>query len=166
MNSDGLIIRPAKKSDIPAMLKIINAHAAQGLMLEKEYWELLGLLPNFFVVELLGEIIGVCGFKIWLTEEVEIISSAIVERHHQKGFGTKINRKCIGRARTLGFTRFFTLTKQPRFYASLGFFEIPKQEISYKLYVDCLRCKDNKERDPNFILSANCKDIAMRLIVP
>jgi amino-acid N-acetyltransferase len=166
MNMQGLIIRPAKIFDIAAILLIINEHANRGLMLEKTYCELLELLPNFFVAEISGKIIGVCGFKIWLTEEAEIISSAVIEEYHRKGIGTKLNRRCIGRARTLGLTRFFTLTKQPEFYISLGFVEISKQEISYKLYVDCLKCKDNKNRDPNFILSANCQDVAMRLLVP
>jgi len=166
MNMQGLIIRPAKISDIVAILIIINEHASQGLMLEKNFCEMLELLPNFFVAELSGKIIGVCGFKIWLTKEAEIISSAVIEEHHRKGIGTKLNRKCIGRARTLGFARFFTLTKQPEFYETLGFVKISKQEISYKLYIDCLKCKDNKNRDPNFILSANCQDVAMRLLVP
>lgn len=165
MNMFGLIIRPAKIADISTMLKIINQHAAENLMLEKNFAKLLELLPNFFVAELNSEIIGCCGFKIWLTQEAEIISSAIIEKYHGRGIGTKLNQKCIDRARTIGFTRFFTLTKQTGFYVSLGFFEIPKQELAHKIYVDCLNCKANKNRDLDFVLTANCEDVAMRLLV-
>lgn len=158
--------RPAKVADIPEMLKVINAHANHGHMLHKKYAELLEILPNFFVAELDEKIIGTCAFKIWLTKEIELISSAIIEVYHNRGIGLALNNEVIRRARIIGFTNFFVLTKRDTFYEKLGFYKVPKQNLSHKLYVDCLRCSENTEGDPAFFLTDKCKDVAMYKIVP
>ncbi len=162
----GVQFRPARLEDIPKMLAIINEHAKNGLMLRKQYGGMLELLPNFFVAEFKGEIIGTCAFKIWLTKEIEIISSAVIEIYHGRGIGIILNNKVIQAARKLGFTNFFVLTKQPTFYAKLGFYEIPKQQLSHKLYLDCLRCKENINGDADFFLTDKCRDVAMYRKVP
>lgn len=161
-----VIYRNAKLADIPHMLRVINEHASRGLMLEKNKTDLLTLIPNFFVAELNDKIIGTCGYKIWLTADVEIISSAIAEKHHGQGLGSRLNKKAIGQARAIGFQRFFVLTNRSDFYKKLNFYEIRKEELSFKLYADCIKCKQNVNKDPNFPLDVDCPEVAMRLTFP
>ena len=161
-----VIYRNAKLADIPQMLRIINGHASRGLMLEKNKSDLLPLIPNFLVAELNGKIIGTCGYKIWLTADIEIISSAILEKYHGCGFGSKLNKKIIDQARSIGFNRFFILTGRSDFYKKLNFYEIQKEELSFKLYADCIKCKRNINKDPNFPLDVDCPEVAMRLKFP
>ena len=61
-----------------------------------------------------------------------------------------------------GLKEIFVLTKQPGFYAELGFKEMPKTALSYKIYADCIDCPENKSNDPKKI---DCTDTAMRLFL-
>lgn len=151
-------VRKAKVDDAVAMKNIINAHAAHGLMRSKSVSRLLESLPHYFVAEIDGQIVGVCGFKIWPSEGVEIISSAVKSEYHGQGIGLKLNKECIKAAHQIGFTNFFVLTKQPKFYAKLGFQETPKEKLSIKIFVDCDGCSENKSDAPGKVI---CSDVAM-----
>lgn len=158
----GLIIRPAELKDCIAMKNLINAHAAHGLMRPKSVNQLTITLFHYVVAEIDQAIIGVCGLKIWPIDGAEIISSAVRSEFHGIGVGTKLNQTIIKMISYKGFKKIFVLTKQPGFYAKLGFKKISKTALSHKIYVDCINCPENKSNDPKKI---DCTDTAMQLLL-
>ncbi|MCD4705754.1 GNAT family N-acetyltransferase [bacterium] len=158
----GLIIRPAVLNDCVIIKNLINTHAAQGLMRSKSVNQLTTNLFHYVVAEINQTIIGVCGLKIWPIDGVEIISSAVRSEFHGIGVGIKLNQEIIKMISHKGFKEIFLLTKQPRFYAKLGFKEISKSDLSYKTYIDCINCLQNKSDDPKKI---DCASVAMRLFL-
>ena len=163
-----LVIRSAVKKDCLAMKEIIKVHANEGQMLVKTISQLISLLPNYVVAEVDGTIVGVCGFKIWPVDGVELISSAVTKEFHDRGIGSRLNRKCIEIARALGFDKFFVLTKRGDFYRGLGFREVPKaefkNEFTSKISSDCIFCRENEAEDPEEKIII-CKEIGMKLEV-
>ncbi len=157
-----LVIRPAVKKDCLAMKDIIKVHANEGQMLAKTISQLISLLPNYVVAEVDGTIVGVCGFKIWPADGVELISSAVTKEFHDRGIGSRLNRKCIEIARALGFDKFFVLTKRDDFYRGLGFREVPKTEFTSKVSSDCIFCRENEAEDPEEKI-IKCEEKAMKL---
>lgn len=155
-----VIIRKAGIGDVTTIKHIINGHAAHGLMRPKSVDRLTEVLPNYFVAEVAGAVIGVCGFKIWASDGVELISSAVRSEYHRQGIGAALNKACIDNCLTIGFRRFFVLTKQPEFYAALGFIEVKKTELQAKVFIDCGGCPENEATDPGQVV---CSDIAMVL---
>jgi len=158
----GLIIRPAVSDDCIAMKNLINTHAAHGLMRPKSVNQLTTTLFHYIVAEIDQTIIGVCGLKIWPVDGAEIISSAVRSEFHGIGVGMKLNRKIIEMISRRGFKKIFILTKQPGFYAKLGFKEMPKTALLYKTYADCINCLENKSNDPKKI---DCTSAAMQLFL-
>ena len=57
-------------ADIEAAVSMINHHAANGLMLEKNFTDLLSTLTNYLVAKIDQEPVGTCGIKIWLTRDI------------------------------------------------------------------------------------------------
>lgn len=159
---DGFVVRPAQTADCVAMKNIINTHAAHGLMRPKSISQLRVRLLHYFVADFNGKIIGVCGLKIWPDDGVEIISSAVLREFHNQGVGVALNKQVIKTATSRGFTKFFVLTKQPGFYAKLGFVEISKSMLANKTYEDCSGCAENTSEDIGHVL---CSDIAMQLLL-
>lgn len=154
-----LRIRKATVRDCVAMRDIINKHADEGLMLHKSLNQLILLLPQYFVAVIDGVIVAVCGYKIWPSEGVEIISSAVIQTLHGMGIGRRMIFSCVEEAQKMGFKKFFTLTFQSGFFAKLGFFEVPKESLSSKIYTDCMYCRKNRSNEPDKI---ECDDVAMR----
>ena len=68
-----------------------------------------------------------------------------------KGIGYKIVQQLMEDARKLGVKTLFTLTYQPGFFAKSGFYEVPKEQLSQKVWKDCINCSK----------FPNCDEIAM-----
>ena len=156
----GLVIRNAMVGDVVTMKNIINGHAAHGLMRPKSVDRLTETLPNYFVAEVDGVVVGVCGFKIWAVDGVELISSAVLGKFHRTGIGSALNKTCIDACQKMGFKGFFVLTKQPEFYTKLGFVEVKKTKLRTKVFTDCANCSENMATKPGRVI---CSDVAMVL---
>jgi amino-acid N-acetyltransferase len=157
---ENLVIRSAVKQDCSAMKKIIDEHKKAEVLLPKSIGDLLMALPFYLVAEVDNTIVGVCGFKIWPADGVEIISSAVTSSYHDHGIGKKLNNRCIENAKALGFKEFFLMTKRVEFYASLGFKEVPKMQLSSKVFTDCINCSKNRTINPEGRV-IDCDEIAM-----
>jgi amino-acid N-acetyltransferase len=97
---------------------------------------------EFYVYE--GEepldIAGVCALHPTWLDIAEIRSLAVRREMQNRGIGRELVLKQLERAKDLGFKRVFTLTYRTGFFVSLGFSEIPKDELPKKMWTDCLKC--------------------------
>lgn len=147
--------RHATFAEVEAIFNLINDFAAEGLMLSKSYSTLYEILPEFVVaVEVKsGKVVGCGALHCTWAELAEIRSLAVSKDFHRKGIGGEIVKILIEDGKKLGVKKFFTLTYNTKFFASVGFEIVPKETLPQKIWSDCLSC-------PKF---PNCDEIAMTL---
>ncbi len=123
-------------------------------MLARSRNQLYETLRDMVVVENdKGEIVGTGGLHIVWDGIAEVRTLAVSEKAVRQHIGTKIVKRLIDDGKKLGVKKFFTLTYQPEFFNSLGFYEVSKDELPQKVWKECIDC-------PKF---PNCDEIAMVL---
>ncbi len=132
--------RAATIHDILGMMDLINIYAEQGLMLPRSKLSLCETLQNFMVIEDQGKIVGVGGLHILWEDLSEIRSLAIAPDYAGQGLGTALVEKLEDRAKVLGIPRVITLTYQKRFFEKSGYEVVEKEQLSHKVWKDCLNC--------------------------
>lgn len=146
-----MIYRKATFADVEAMHKLINDYAAQGLMLGRSRNVFYESLRDFIIAEDAGTILGVGALHLIWDELAEVRAMAIDSAITHQGVGREIVARLVEEAKLLGIKSVFTLTYQPGFFAKLGFQEIPKEQLSQKVWKECINC-------PKF---PNCDEIAL-----
>lgn len=147
--------RHATFAEVEAMFTLINDFAAEGLMLPKSYSTLYEILPEFVVaVEVeSGKVAGCGALHCTWAELAEIRSLAVSKDFQRRGIGGEIVKLLLEDGKKLGVKKFFTLTYNTDFFASVGFQIVPKETLPQKIWMDCINC-------PHF---PNCQEIAMTL---
>ena len=146
--------RHATFADVEAIFHLINDFAAEGLMLSKSYSTLYEILPEFVVaVDEQGKVVGCGALHCTWAEMAEIRSLAVSKDFHRHGIGGEIVKILLEDGKRLGVKKFFTLTYNTDFFASVGFETVPKETLPQKIWMDCLSC-------PKF---PNCDEVAMTL---
>lgn len=147
--------RHATFAEVEAMFTLINDFAAEGLMLPKSYSTLYEILPEFVVaVEVKsGKVAGCGALHCTWAELAEIRSLAVSKDFQRRGIGGEIVKLLLEDGKKLGVKKFFTLTYNTDFFASVGFQIVPKETLPQKIWMDCINC-------PHF---PNCQEIAMTL---
>ena len=144
-------------ADVDEIHELIAGYASQGLMLPKPHSTLYETLREFVVAEDVEskKIVGVGALHLTWNELAEVRSMAVDENFSRQGIGSEIVKKLLAEGRSVGVTKFFTLTYQPKFFQSLGFELTTKESLPHKIWKECIDC-------PKF---ANCDEIAMTLSV-
>ena len=168
--AQGVAVRAATEADIPAIEALIAHFARQNRMLFRTAAELQTDLHEFFVARgpLDGDdsggrpdlatgddaddaLLGVCGVHPVSSVLAEVRGLAIHPQVAARGLGRALVDACVDRARALGIAKVYTLTLVPRFFEKLGFIQVDRGTLSYKVWHECYRC-------PKF---ANCDETAM-----
>ncbi len=126
------MIRKAKISDVPSMLKLINEHADRGEMLHRSLNDLYENLRDYIVIEEGGRILGCCALHIAWSDLAEIKSLVVDDEVQSRGYGTQLLKKCLEDAKELGVPKVFALTYKPEFFKKNGFMPIEKSELQHK----------------------------------
>ncbi len=134
------MIRKAKISDVPSMLKLINEHADRGEMLHRSLNDLYENLRDYIVIEEGGRILGCCALHIAWSDLAEIKSLVVDDEVQSRGYGTQLLKKCLEDAKELGVPKVFALTYKPEFFKKNGFMPIEKSELPHKVWSECIRC--------------------------
>jgi amino-acid N-acetyltransferase len=134
-------LRKAVMGDLPLLLRLINANAAQGLMLQRSEFELAENLRDFTVAVVGGQPVGCCALHFYTASMGEIRSLAVDPGFRQKGAGRKLVDALVAEARACGLLAVFAFTYIPGFFAKLGFREIEREALPLKAWKDCLRCQ-------------------------
>lgn len=138
--SDSLEVRPARLSDVPALLKLINGYAARSLMLPRTEVELCEGLRDFLVATAHGDLVG-CGALHFYTQHMaELRSLAVSPDKTHSGVGQKLTRALLAQAGELGVDVVIVFTYVPGFFGKLGFRMVDRAELPLKIWKDCLRC--------------------------
>ena len=136
----GLVTRKAVMHDIPPILDLINAYAAQGIMLPRTEFELSEAIRDFTVVTLGGELLG-CGALHFYTPTLgEIRSLAVHQRAKTQGAGRKLVEALVEEAQEYELDAVFAFTYVVDFFRKVGFHEVERGALPLKAWKDCVRC--------------------------
>lgn len=134
-------VRPARLTDVPAMLALINGYAEQGVMLPRSSGELYESIRDFLVVDCEPGGVGACGAVHIFTRQIaELKSVAVAERLRGHGVGRLLVEACCDAGRVLGLERVFCLTYQVAFFERLGFERVDRSRLPEKVWGECVRC--------------------------
>jgi len=130
----------AKVSDVPEIQKLINEYAERDLLLPRSLSDIYENLRDFYVLKIDGKIVGICALHV-IWEDLGEIRSLIVKREYEKrGFGRNLVDVCLREAKFLGLKRVLALTYIPEYFKKLGFVEVDKRTLPFKVWSDCIKC--------------------------
>jgi amino-acid N-acetyltransferase len=143
--------RKAKMADAESIHQLINNYAEQGLMLARSRSMIYESIREFTVVDDNGKFIGVGGLHVIWEDLAEIRALALDPACLGKGIGRQLIEALVQEAKELGVARVFALTYQTEFFTRCGFQVVRKEEMSPKVWKECINC-------PKF---PNCDEVAM-----
>jgi amino-acid N-acetyltransferase len=145
------IIKPTLK-DISKIQNLLTPFIKDGIILKRDDDEVATNIRSYIAIKKDDKFIAIGALHIFSKELGEIRSLAVNRNYQRQGLGKKIVKKLEKEAKSLGLTKLLTLTYQKEFFESLGFKEIPKEEVpSQKVWSDCIKC-------PHF---PNCNEISL-----
>lgn len=124
-----VIIRPAHGADIRALAELIAPFVEQKKLLPRTIDELALLLPNYFVAEDAGKIVGCVALEIYSSKLAEVRSLVVASGYQGHGVGKRLIEACIQRARDEQILEVMAITSSEDFFRSCGFdFTLPGEK--------------------------------------
>ena len=144
-------IRAARCEDARPIYSLVRANA--DALIVRSLSNVLEHVDRFLVAEAAdGSVVGAVGYGLWpeigneLGTSAELQSVCVDAAWRRRGAGRALVEAQIERLRALHVGQIVVLTYAVAFFAGLGFREIDKREIMYKLYTGCMNC--SKHDDP------------------
>ena len=132
----------ATLGDIKDMQKLVEPEVNSGVILVRNDDEIATNIRSYTLAKLDDKLIGFGALHFHTDKLGEIRSLIVSPDVRGKGIGRNIVKKNIESAEELGAEQIFTLTYKKEFFESLGFREIPKEELpAHKIWADCIKCK-------------------------
>lgn len=116
-----VIIRQAAEADVPALAEFIKPFVQDGKLLDRTLDEIYELLPNFFVAERDGHIIGCATLEVYSRKLAELRSLAVAPEAQGMGLGKRLVAACVERAHELEILEVMAITSSDSFFQSCGF---------------------------------------------
>lgn len=151
MTATAVSVRRAAIRNIHDVLDLINAYAADGVMLPRTEFEISENVRDFWVAYDEDVLLGCGALHFYTPTTAEVRSLAVRDDAKHRGVGRAIVEKLEEEARENDLEAIFAFTYVPGFFHKLGFEETERGELPLKAWKDCLRC-------PKF---QNCDEIAV-----
>lgn len=119
-------IRPARPSDIPEILRIMQPYVEDGILVQRSAETLAAELDNFVVYKVDATLHGCAALRIHPEAKAELYAVVVDGAHTGQGTGRKIVSYLLEKARRAGVRTVFLLTTQTSdFFMHSGFREAP-----------------------------------------
>jgi N-acetylglutamate synthase-like GNAT family acetyltransferase len=131
---DSYSIRPARRSDGPLVLELIEPYVAQRVLLPRTLDEIEELLNCGFVAEADGKIIGFSALEIYSKKLAEIRSLCVADTFQRSGVGKQLVAACVQFARERRILEVMAISSSEDFFRSCGFdFTLPGEKKAFFL---------------------------------
>lgn len=121
-----LVIRKATEADIPRLSAFISQFVETGELLPRTLDELNELMPNFFVADQAGVIVGCATLEIYSRKLAEIRSLAVSPTVQGSGVGKGLVEACVEMAQQEGVFEVMAISSAESFFRKCGFdFTLP-----------------------------------------
>lgn len=148
---DGFVIRDAKVTDAPRIMRLVNELAMRHVMLPRSPASVIEHIRDFVVAETDGHFVGCGSLHVVWSDMAEIRSIAVDPSCQKRGVGRAMAEHLIDVARRLELPKVYCFTYVPGFFEKLGFEVVQHQDLPHKMFNDCKNC-------PKFTA---CDEIAM-----
>lgn len=138
----GLLVRPARTSDVATIRRLVDEFSLDGHLLSKATVTLYEGIPEFLVAELDGQVVGCGALHIMWEDLAEVRTLAVDPTQVRKGVGSAILTKLLAKAREFGVKRVFVLTFEVPFFARFGFAEIEGAPVSHEIFEQLVQSYD------------------------
>ena len=140
MTGVSVAVRKAAMQDIPAILALINAYAANGAMLPRTEFEMSENIRDFSCAWDGNLLLGCGALHFYTPTSGEVRSLAVSPAAKGQGVGRALVEALEKEAQANGLASIFAFTYVPGFFGKLGFIEVERGELPLKVWKDCLRC--------------------------
>ena len=124
-----IVVRPARGSDVRPLADLIAPFVEKKILLPRTIDELALLLPNYFVAEDRGKIIGCAALEIYSAKLAELRSLVVSPDYQGHGVGKLLVEACVNRAREECVLEVMAITSSEDFFRSCGFdFTLPGEK--------------------------------------
>jgi len=135
------ILREARLSDAPSIEALQAPWVEAGELLPRSRYDLCRHIREYHVaVAPDGGLIGCVALKLYSLDLAELAALAVQTEWQGRGVGRRLCEAAIAEARSLAVAEVFALTRQPLFFARLGFFPAERSHFPLKVWADCARC--------------------------
>jgi N-acetylglutamate synthase-like GNAT family acetyltransferase len=124
-----ITVRPARGPDIRPLAELIAPFVEQRKLLPRAVDELALLLPNYFVAEAQGKLIGCAALEVYSSKLAELRSLVVIPGYQGHGVGKLLVEACVNRAREERILEVMAITSSEEFFQSCGFdFTLPGEK--------------------------------------
>ena len=124
-----VIVRPARGADIRPLAGLIEPFVRERKLLPRTIDELALLLPNYFVADADGKLVGCAALEIYSSKLAEVRSLVVRPGYQGRGVGKKLVAACVDRARDEQILEVMAITSSEEFFRSCGFdFTLPGEK--------------------------------------
>ncbi|HOH31850.1 MAG TPA: N-acetyltransferase, partial [Candidatus Hydrogenedentes bacterium] len=134
------IIRKPKLTEIVAMKALLDEAAGEGKVLPRRLSEMFENARDFHVHVDDSGVGGMTALHIDLIDLAEVRSLVVRKSLRGTGIGRKLVEAALVEAKQMDIERVYTFTRIPDFFLRLGFSEVDRSELPYKVFKDCLQC--------------------------
>jgi amino-acid N-acetyltransferase len=139
--TDGLVVRRARTSDVPAIKALVDVYAGK-ILLEKNLVTLYESVQEFWVAELDDELVGCGALHVLWADLGELRTIAAHPKVRGRGVGHAVVARLLDVARELRLERIFVLTFETEFFGRHGFTEIDGTPVTAEVYEEMCRSYD------------------------
>jgi amino-acid N-acetyltransferase len=115
-------VRRAAAADVPGVVALVAAWAADGLLLPRSAADVTAQLDDFVVAaDARGRVLACAAVREYSPSLAEVVSVAVAAEAHGHGLGRRVVRAAEALAYARGHAAVFAHTLQPQFFEALGY---------------------------------------------
>ena len=139
--TDGLVVRRARTSDVPNIKALVDVYAGK-ILLEKNLVTLYESVQEFWVAELDDELVGCGALHVLWADLGELRTIAAHPKVRGRGVGHAVVARLLEVAREIRLERIFVLTFETEFFGRHGFKEIDGTPVTAEVCEEMCRSYD------------------------
>ncbi|MBU3845280.1 MAG: N-acetyltransferase [Candidatus Anaerobiospirillum pullicola] len=139
-NQDNFTIRQARLSDIDSLYNMVNYWYQQGENLPRAREDIIRNIQSFAVCVRKGVVLGCACLYVYDSGLAEIRSLGVNPSIQRQGQGRSIVEFLLHRAQQYDIKKVFVLTRNPKFFAKVGFTLTTREALPEKILKDCEHC--------------------------
>lgn len=115
MKKSSVVIRPAGKSDMPAIRALIRRYPRKLLQHPLPFWK------DFFVAYVSGKIVGCCALEVYSKKIAEVRSLVVAPQARRQGIGRRLVAECLKVGRRQKVREILVITASEKLFKKIGF---------------------------------------------
>ena len=127
-----ITMRRATRDDIDLIIAFVEPFVEAGTLLRRTVEEIDEWLPNFFIAEAEGKIVGCAALEVYSKKLAEVRSLAVSPTVQGMGVGKMLVSACVELAREKNILEVMAISSNEQFFLSAGFdFTLPGQKKAF-----------------------------------